>query len=214
MNTKTAKTQTPDISELARSYMELAGALDRKPTMQELADKHAISMAELRREVSGEFDLLNAFSKWVDMELSARASVDMDMPKRERVLDLLMERFDISAPYKKGIGVIFGYVKKDIALAAKLNCASKRSMGWVLTLSGQNPRGFLRDGLRQGLVFAMLAATETWLKDETPDSSKTLAKLDQELRKGEKRLETISSLMKCLPKRSERSKARKAAAVA
>lgn len=210
--TRKGARRRPDRAELAKSWLTLMGESGRKVSMRELAEANGIDLAELRQHVSEEYDLLDAFSAWVDREVALKADVDMQMPPRERVLDVLMERLETMRPYRAGLKLMAGYLKRDVSLALRTNCIIRRSMGWTLTLSGQNPRGFLRDGLRQGLAIAWVRALETWFEDDSADMSKTMARLDRELRRGERQLKRVSCLMKCLPKPPgrRRSKGREA----
>ena len=190
---------TAQRGKIARAYITLAGELGTKPNFGQLSEANDMSLADLRVLVADEFDLMEAFAAWLDVELAKNVSVDHTMPKRERVLDVLMERFEIMAPYKDGIETLYGIYKRDMSLALRLNCLANRSMGWVLTLSAQNPRGLLRDGLSQGLVLAYLATLPTWFEDEEEGLSKTMSKLDEELRKGENRLEKVTKVMSFIP---------------
>ena len=193
------KPGTDTLSTLAKSYITLAGDLGQKPHFGQLAEANKMGLADLREHVVEEYELLDAFAKWLDGELARHAVIDPSMPKRERVLDVMMERFELLKPYKAGMEVLLPIYKKDVSLALKLNCLAKRSMGWVLTLSQQSPRGLLRDGLKQGLVVAYLNTLPTFFADDTEDLSKTMAKFDKELRRGEKGLEKVSKLMSYIP---------------
>lgn len=104
-----------------------------------------------------------------------------DEPRRDRLFDLLMRRFDALAPYKEGVRAILGETSSDplTVLAAAPQLA--HAMAWMLEAVGVPVRG-IRGQLRIAVLSAAYLSTfRAWLRDDSPDLSATMAALDRAL---------------------------------
>ena len=111
---------------------------------------------------------------------------DLNEPTRERLLDVLMRRFEAQSAYKAAIQSILQGLGRDPALAICSLPVLSNSMAWTLEASGigtSGPKGLLRI---KGLGLIYLSATRVWLNDESSDLGATMACLDQELSRAEK----------------------------
>jgi AcrR family transcriptional regulator len=131
------------------------------------------------------FDLLAAR---VDAAvLEGVGPTDPEETVRDRLFDLLMQRFDTLRPYRPGLaGVVRGLGPLDVAATwAAAWPRLGRSMRWMLEAAGVGTAGL--DGELRAAVLSgvYLAAMRVWLRDDTPDMAKTMAELDARLRQAE-----------------------------
>jgi hypothetical protein len=95
-----------------------------------------------------------------------------------------MRRFDVLAPYKAALRRMMpGLAREPLSLAA-LNQAALNSMRFMLAAAGvetEGPVGFLK---LQGAVLAYAKVMDVWFRDEDQGLSRTMAALDEELKRG------------------------------
>jgi hypothetical protein len=139
--------------------------------------------------------VLGAFSRRIDRQVLAGTSSDLaEEPARERVFDLVMRRLDALAPYKKGRAPDrLRPAREPLSLAA-LNQVALNSQRFMLAsvgISTEGPLGLLK---LQGGVVVLANTMETWFDDDDPALAKTMARLDRELKRGERVLERADDL--------------------
>jgi ubiquinone biosynthesis protein COQ9 len=162
--------------------------------LSDIAQAANLSLADLRREFSCKADILRAFQTEVDAEVLGRArSAGEGQSPRDRLFDLVMTRFEVMQPYKPALRRISAYLCCRPGEAALLACSSLAAQYWMLA----GARAKL-DGLQGALRVAGLAAIygkvfQVWLDDPSPSLDKTMAALDQRLRKGERMLSSLET---------------------
>ena len=100
-----------------------------------------------------------------------------------------------SAPYKRGAcaGSSFALRQDPLSLAA-LNQVALNSQRFMLAAAGISTEGPLGGLKLQGAVIVFANTLETWLDDDDPTLARTMARLDRELRRGERVLERAEDL--------------------
>ncbi|MGH6749797.1 MAG: TetR/AcrR family transcriptional regulator, partial [Methyloceanibacter sp.] len=152
-----------------------------------------LSLSDLRAEFTCKSDILSAFQAEVDKEVLAKAKVDGEQGPRDRLLDLIMTRFDVLAPYKGALKRISAYLSRRPGEAASLACSTLASQYWMLAGAGAKLDG-VGAALRVGGLTAIYAKVfEVWLDDNSPSLDKTMAALDKRLAKGERMLAKAES---------------------
>ena len=110
---------------------------------------------------------------------------DLDSNIRERILEGLMVRFEGCNPYKSAIKNLnkAAILNPPLAntLINRLSAASKT----ILELAGDDTAGATGILRIKGLAAVALAVQPDWLKDDTPDLSVTMRKLDQRFKQAE-----------------------------
>jgi AcrR family transcriptional regulator len=100
---------------------------------------------------------------------------------RDRLFDLLMQRFELMDPHKAAIASILR-AGPEGPLAALCGITQLlRSMAWTLEAAGIGSSGCLGRLRSRGLLLVYLATLRVWLTDDSPDMTKTLAALDRSL---------------------------------
>ncbi|MGE0108989.1 MAG: hypothetical protein AB7S81_04390 [Bdellovibrionales bacterium] len=126
--------------------------------------------------------LIPSIAGEIDRLMMDELTKDESAPVAERLFDILMTRFDVMAPYKKGLTSMAQNARhnKDTALA--LWPALRPSMSLCLREAGLIPSLITEHALLAGYVYIF----SIWEKDITPDSAPTMAALNRIIQTGVK----------------------------
>ena len=155
-------------------------------TMADIADKAHASLAELSEVFDDKTDVLVAYGRQIDKKvLESFAAPDPSMSERDRLFDILMERFDVLNDHRDAVVSIL----KSFALDPKQAVISLphlgRSMAWMLEAAGMDTSGIKGAVRVAGLTIVYLNAVRHWMSDDSADLSKTMAALDKGLGRAE-----------------------------
>jgi len=154
-------------------------------TLDALARKQEIEELELEKLFSDKVGLLQAFSEFIDEQTLANLDSDIfdpEIPIRERLLEIMLVRFDVLAPYKDGVCELFKVTGKDpkmLAVAAKAIKISMRSSLETVGVSTKGIKGIIKI---KGLAAVFLFGMRTWSKEEGRDITATTRILDDRLK--------------------------------
>ncbi|MGD9867739.1 MAG: TetR family transcriptional regulator [Hyphomicrobiales bacterium] len=172
---------------ILRSALRLAAEKGWKAlTLAEIAAEAGATLADVHKDYGSKSDILKAFVRDVDRELLKRAPApDMETPARDRLLDVVMTRFEILEPYKAALGRIVADVRRspdagDVALL----CSSACSARWMLDAAGIPSAGGGGAVRVAGLMALYGRVSRVWLADDDPGLEKTMAALDREIGRG------------------------------
>ena len=107
------------------------------------------------------------------------------VPIREKILEAILHRFEVYAPYRVQIQALnrAARARPDLALALGLGLqAVTRRM---LAMAGDNCddwRGLMRV---KGVVGVVMVVARVWMKDNSPDLAPTMKELDRRLQQAE-----------------------------
>lgn len=149
----------------------------------DIADEAGLSLSALRNLFPSKLAMLGGLTRIVDEAVLAGTSDDLaGEPVRERLFDLVMRRLDAMAPYKAALRKIMPVLRRDPLTLAALNRGAVNSWRYMLASAGIATEDSL-GGLRvQGAVLLMARVGEVWLDDDEPELSRTMARLDRELK--------------------------------
>ncbi len=151
----------------------------------DIATEAGLSLAALRGLFPSKLAMLGGLARLVDDAVMAGASEDLAAePVRERLFDLVMRRLDALTPYKDGLRRITPVMRRDPLTLAALNRGAVNSWRYMLASAGIATEDALGSVRVQGAVLLMARVTEVWLYDDEPELSKTMARLDRELKTG------------------------------
>lgn len=149
----------------------------------DIATEAGLTLAALRSLFPSKLAMLGGLTRIVDDVVLAGASDDLaGEPVRERLFDLVMRRLDAMAPYKDALRKIMPVIRRDPLTLAALNKGAVNSWRYMLASAGiptEDELGALRV---QGAVLLMARVGDVWLGDDEPDLSRTMARLDRELK--------------------------------
>ncbi|MEZ5926537.1 MAG: TetR/AcrR family transcriptional regulator [Hyphomicrobiaceae bacterium] len=165
----------------------------REIFMADIAREAGLAYAELVDQFQCKADVLAAFVKRVDREVEERmaAKPSSDGP-RDRLFDALMTRFDVLQPYRPALrrltdeapGIVTGLNPRVVA----------RSLRSSLEAARIDQSGGLGCVKLAGLAGVYARTLRTWLEDDDPGQSRTMAKLDRQLRSGEQAIKTVEDI--------------------
>ena len=163
-------------------------------TLSDIAREADVSLADLRDLFPSKGAILGGLMRIVDRQVLEGTPADMaEEIAHDRVMDVMLRRFDALTPYKDGLRSIYRTVRTDPAMALALNQNALNSWRYMLESAGIDTSGGLGSIRVQGAVLVFSRAFEAWLDDE-PDLARTMAVLDRELTRGEKVLGVATSV--------------------
>lgn len=182
-------------NKAVRAAFEIAAEQGwRAVTFPAIAERAHLSLGDLRAEFTCKSDVLKAFQAEADADVLAKAKAgEADEAPRERLLDLIMTRFEVMAPYKPALKRIAADLSCRPGEQAQLLCSTLASQYWMLAGAGaklDGPGAALRVA---GLAGIYAKAFGVWLDDDTPGLDRTMAALDRSLRRGEDWLAGVES---------------------
>ncbi|MBZ6078187.1 TetR/AcrR family transcriptional regulator [Microvirga puerhi] len=149
-----------------------------------------LSLAEFRELFPSKGAVLGALSRQIDKQVLEGTTEDLAQePARERIFDVIMRRFDALTPYKGALRNIFRDLQFDPLALAALNREALNSQRFMLAAAGIPTEGPLGTLKIQGAALVYANTLRTWLDDDDPAMAKTMARLDRELRRGERVME-------------------------
>ncbi len=169
----------------------LLALLAEKPIEQigraEIAQRAGVSLAQLRAAFGSPLAILAAYLKSVDRAVLGADTSDMaEEPARERLFDVLMRRLEALAPHREAVRSLMRSARRQAGLALALNALAVRSQKWMLAAAGidaAGPSGAVR---AQGLALLFSSVLRTWVRDDEPGLSRTMAALDRALARGQR----------------------------
>jgi len=184
---KTAKKQDISKASLVLSAMELSEQLGWEHiTLVDVAESAGISLAALHDHFDDKMDILVQLGRMIDRRtLEGFDQVEGEASARDRLFDVLMERFDVLNDYRGGVISVlhsFRYDPKQAVISCPHLC---RSMSWMLEAAGVETNGFRGAAKIIGLTGVYLRVLKVWSSDESPDMGKTMAALDKHLGQAE-----------------------------
>lgn len=156
----------------------------RDLTLAEVARAAKVPLAELSQLAPAKPVLIGLILQRFGDEMSARYKADGDAPSpRDRLFDVSMAWFDTLAHHKQAVRALYDGLKGDPFTLIDARGAIVAAAQWLMTLAEADQGGAL--ALRATAFAAILGrAIPVWLDDDA-DLSKTMARLDGDLRRGE-----------------------------
>ena len=126
-------------------------------------------------------DVLAAYGRLVDRKVFENAAAATDEPCRDKLFDLLMERFDVLNEDREAILSILQGFRGDPKEAVLSFPHLGRSMSRTLEAAGIETKGISGCVKVTGLIGIYLYAVRVWKEDESADMAQTMAALDKAL---------------------------------
>ncbi len=156
----------------------------------DIAREAGLTLAEFRDLFPSKGAVLGGLSRMIDRKVLEADNSDLaEEPTRERLFDVLMRRLDAMTPYKPALRRISYALRGDPLSMLALNGVALNSHRFMLAAAGINTEGPLDRLKLQGVVIAFARTVETWLDDDDPALARTMARLDKEIRNGERFME-------------------------
>ena len=161
-------------------------------TLTDIADTAQASLADLSEVFFDKGDILAAYGRMLDKKVLERcADPDPSTPERDRLFEIMMERFDLLNEDREAIVSILKSFVTDPKQAVISLPHLGRSMAWMLEAAGMDTNGVKGAIKVAGLTGVYLYVLKQWMNDESADLSKTMAALDKGLNRAEQAANTF-----------------------
>lgn len=155
-------------------------------SLSAIAEKADLSLGEMRDLYPSKGAILGSFARRIDRIVLDGTGKDMAVePPRERVLDVMMRRFDALLPYREALCSVTRGMEHDPLGLLALNQQGLNSWRYMLETAGIETNGAMGAMKVQGAILVFARAFKTFLDEEDPALTKTMAVLDKELARGE-----------------------------
>jgi AcrR family transcriptional regulator len=163
----------------------IASAGWRRLTMAAIAAESGATLLQVREAFPDRAAILTGFIRRTDAAvLSGHDPSDAGEPVRERLLDVLLRRFDALRPHKDAVRSIVRESLCDPGFLCALP-AFGRAMAWSLEAAGVSSAGPLGILRVKAVAAIYLSALRVWLRDDSEDLGPTTAHLDRSLKRAE-----------------------------
>ena len=182
------KTQKMNREQVVRGALDLAAEKGwENISLSDIAQACGLSLAELHDQFEDKSDILNALGRMIDKKVleNIAAPTDDTTSPRDRLFDILMERYEALNAYRPGLTAVLRSFKADPKQAVIGFPHLCRSMTWMLEAAGIESTGLSGALKVAGLSVVYLKVLKTWTEDESADLSKTMAALDRDLGRAE-----------------------------
>lgn len=155
-------------------------------TLKDIAEGAKLTLSDLHDHFEDKFDIIAGIERMVDKKtLSGLRAFSPEESERDKLFDILMDRFEVMNGQRAGIVSILRSMTFDPKQAVITLPHLCRSMCWMLESAGVSTYG-LKGALRVAGLSALYAKTlRVWMKDESPDLSRVMAALDKDLGRAE-----------------------------
>ena len=167
-------------------------------TLAALARNQEIEELELEKRFLDKIGILQAFSEFIDEQTLANLDPDILDPGisiRERILEVMLVRFDVLAPYKDGVCELLKVTGKDPKMFVVAAKAIRTSMRSSLETVGVSTGGVKGNIKIKGLAAVFLFGMRTWSKEESSDITATTRILDDRLKRAESLAKSLGLVM-------------------
>lgn len=179
-------------------------------TLNAVAERAVVSLADMRKEFGSTFDIVAAFVR--DTDSKVLAGVDAEDPQataRDRLFDVLMRRFEVLLPYREAVRSLARSAERHPRFALGLNKLAVRSHQWMLSAAGIDSSGFLGGVRAQAAAVLFARVMRVWLDDDDPGLAKTMAELDRDLATGARFATLLDDICRLAPRCSPRRRRRR-----
>ncbi|MBI1301869.1 MAG: TetR family transcriptional regulator [Alphaproteobacteria bacterium] len=188
MSAKKKKDENPK-AQIVQAALDLAVERGWEQTsLRDIAEKAGLSLTELFDHVEDKTDILVLLGRQIDRKVIENMSPTLSEESviRDRLFDVMMDRYDALNDHREGIKAIlesFKYDPKQAVISLPHLC---RSMAWMMEGAGIDTNGISGAVKVTGLTGIYVKVLKTWMEDETSDLSKTMAALDKALERSER----------------------------
>ena len=164
-------------------------------TLPMIAEKADVTLSELRDIAPSKGAILGSFARMIDRKVLDGTEADLaDEPTRDRLLDVMLRRFDALTPYKEAIRSIRKDAPRDPLSLLALNAVALNSWRYMLAAADIDTEDDLGSVRVQGAAIVFNRAMDTWLAEDDAGLARTMSTLDKELKRGETILGRLDDL--------------------
>ena len=181
-------TDTPTVTmdKLAEAaWAQLADMSPRALHIDEIAAAAGIAPSAARA-VSGSITplILHQLAR-LDRQAILESLADIEdageVPVRDKIMEALMHRFEVYAPYRAQMIQLEAAARRDPVLGLRLVESLLQATRMLLRMAGDDLAGFRGEARVRGVAGLAMVVARVWRTDDTPDLSMTLKEIDKRL---------------------------------
>jgi AcrR family transcriptional regulator len=158
-----------------------------KSTLNLVAERAGLSLADLVADSQNRFDLLDHFGQRTNQRAIKIAEEEGGSEAvRDKLFAMLMARFDVLADHKAAIMSLSKSAQRDPGLALYFAHKIRSTMSLFLEAAGVNTATAQGRIKASGLALLYGKVVRTWFKDDSEDLAKTMKALDAALADAER----------------------------
>jgi ubiquinone biosynthesis protein COQ9 len=187
------KAKSPKKAALPLKDRAIRAALDlaaeqgwAETSLEDVAGRCKCSLSNLQAIFKDRTDILIAYADQVGQMVADRVTADLNSSERDRLFDVMMERFDILNEDREAILSVMKSLQGDPKQALSGLPHLGQSMLAMLDAAEIKSSGLCGAITAIGLTGVYLFTLKAWIYDENVDMAKTMAALDRALEKTEK----------------------------
>ena len=100
---------------------------------------------------------------------------------RDKIMEALMHRFEVYAPYRAQMIQLESAARRDPVLGLRLVESLLQATRMLLRMAGDDLAGFRGEARVRGVAGLAMVVARVWRTDDTPDLSVTLKEIDKRL---------------------------------
>ena len=104
-----------------------------------------------------------------------------EVPIRDKIMEALMHRFEVYAPFRAQMIQLEAAARRDPMLGLKLLDSLFQAVRMLLRMAGDDLVGFRGEARVRGVAGVAMVVARVWRTDDTPDLSVTLKEIDKRL---------------------------------
>ena len=166
----------------------------------EVAERTSMSPMLVRAHCPAKAAILSTFERHIDsLVLAEEIQFTEQDTARDRIFEMLMLRFEAMQKYKPALARISRDLTLDPFSVLTNGPTLLLSMSKMLNASGHSTTGLVGVAETHGLLIIWISTFRTWLTDNNPDQSLTMATLDKNLRRGKRFLNRFKAPLSFKP---------------
>lgn len=172
------------LPEVLKPMFECIGKKGWKDvSLYELSQTTNLNLSDFYMLFFNKAEILKKFGAMIDQEILTQFESNADDDPHDVMFDILMTRFELMTPYKKGVLAIYndtiGHLNVDFI---KTLPDILQSLSWMGSLVPQQNYNAFKKFTLLKLSYLYFQTTRTWLWDETDELSLTMVEIDERLK--------------------------------
>ena len=181
-----AETPTMMMDRLAdAAWTMLADHAPRAIHIDDVADSAGVAPAAARAVAGSMTALILHKLQRLDRQAVLETLADIedagDVPARDKIIEALMHRFEVYAPYRRQVAQLDMAARRDPALGLRLLDSLFQAIRMLLRMAGDDLAGWQGEARVRGVAGVAMVVARTWQDDDTPDLATTMKEIDRRL---------------------------------
>ena len=185
-----AETPTMMMDRLAdAAWTMLADHAPRAIHIDDVADASGVAPTAARTVAGSITALILHKLQRLDRQAVLETLADIEdagaVPTRDKIVEALMHRFEVYAPYRRQVAQLNEAARRDPALGLRLLDSLVQAMRMLLRMAGDDLAGWQGEARVRGVAAVAMVVARSWQDDDTPDLATTMKDIDRRLETAE-----------------------------